>query len=197
MIEMEISNDRELMARMSLDDHEAFAQIYENYWKQMLHVAWSHTKDKTLSEDIVHEVFMRLWDNRHNKQIENIQAFLQTAVKYSVFAHYRKEKRRKELAVQNITYVDSVDDESVIDALFLEQYIKSVLDIMPEKSRLVFQYSRVDGLKNQEIADLMKISEKGVEANLTRALKFLRNQMKRDGLVLLLVYDVLKDYLPK
>lgn len=68
MKEMDIGKEKELMEYMALDDHEAFAQIYEHYWKQMLLVAWGHTKDKVLAEDIVHEVFMKLCTNRHNKQ---------------------------------------------------------------------------------------------------------------------------------
>ncbi|MDR2285351.1 MAG: RNA polymerase subunit sigma-70, partial [Sphingobacterium sp.] len=106
-------------------------------------------------------------------------------------------KRRKDLAAENVNYVEFVDNESDIDVLFLKQYIKEILNKMPEKSRLVFLYSREDGLRNPEIAKLMNISEKGVEANLTRAIKFLKTHMKRDGLALLVVYDVIKEYLPK
>ncbi|MDR2282666.1 MAG: RNA polymerase subunit sigma-70, partial [Sphingobacterium sp.] len=91
MTEMDIDKEKELMDRIAADDHQAFTQIYEHYWKSMLLIAWGHTKDKTLAEDVVHEVFMRLWTNRNNRQIQNIKAFLQTAIKYSLFAHYRKE----------------------------------------------------------------------------------------------------------
>lgn len=195
MLEKDKSDEQYLMERLALDDHEAFAQVYENYWKQLLQTAWGHTKDKNLAEDIVHEVFMRLWANRNHSEIKNIRAFLRTAVKYAIFEHYRKEKRRRELASENLIFVDFSDNEAEIDALFIEQYINALLEKMPDKPRMVFKYSREDGLKNAEIAALMNISEKGVEANLTRALKFLKAHMKRDGLVILLMYDVLKDYL--
>lgn len=194
MLDKDKSGEQYLMERLAVDDHEAFGQIYEIYWKQLLHTAWAHTKDQVLAEDIVHDVFMRLWANRNHSQIKNVEAFLRTAVKYTIFEHYRKEKRRKELAEENLTIADFSDDEAGLDAIFMEQYINALLERMPDKPRLVFKYSRRDGLKNAEIATLMNISEKGVEANLTRALKFLKSHMKRDGLVVLLIYDILKDY---
>lgn len=185
-----LQDEHKLLHALEHDDEAAFIQFYQHYWKDLLSIAWNHTKDKTLAEDIVHEVFMKLWENRNKQVIQSVGGFLSTAVKFSVFKHYRKEERRKNLVMENQLFNDPyVDDEAKINQLFLEEYINGIVEEMPERSRLVFKLSRTDGLKNPEIAAMLGISEKGVEANLTRALKMLRERMKNDGVFILLAVE--------
>lgn len=185
--------DQELLGLMSQSDQLAFTELYNRYWKKMLLVAWNHTKDKTNAEDLVHEVFIAFWDKRNERLIENVAAFLTTCVKYSIFKHYQKEKKRAALAQENYEFNETTDDEKKLDALFLKDYISGVVEQLPEKCRLTFQYSRVDGLSNAEIAEKMNISEKGVEANLTRALKAVKDNLKNTGLVALLSQEVVSE----
>lgn len=190
-----LDNEEVLLERLKRDDEVSFAHIYQHYWKSMLLVAWNHTKDKGLAEDIVHEVFMQLWEKRKDQDIGSIAGYLTTAVKFSVFKYYRKEQRRKELAQENNLFaITSIDDEAKIQHLFLEEYVKGIVEQMPEKCRLVFTLSRFEGMKNPEIAAILQISEKGVEANLTRALKTLKKHMKRDGILLLCLAQVVQKY---
>lgn len=185
-------DEAELLRRLRWGDHLAFTRLYQHYWKAMLLVAWNHTKDKVLAEDIVHEVFMTLWEKRDMREIESLAGFLTTAVKFSVFKHYQKEMHRQRLAGERLSFQDAGDDESKLDALFLQEYIAGLVEKMPEKCRLVFKYSREEGLKNAEIANIMNISEKAVEANLTRALKIIRKNMDQGGFMLILAPDLLK-----
>jgi len=176
----DLPNEKYVIKRFRKGDHVAFTTLYSHYWKPLLLVAWNHTKDKTFAEDIVHEVFMRLWEFRETIDIDNISGFLATGVKFSIFKHYQKEKRREELSELNLSKVSYSDAESYLDARFLSEYLEGLTEKLPEKCRLVFQYSRKDGLKNAEIAKIMGISEKGVEANLTRALKILKKAIDRN-----------------
>jgi RNA polymerase sigma-70 factor (family 1) len=173
--------DQELTDLLQADDHAAFTEIYQRYWKKMLAVAWNHSKDSVIAKDLVHEVFLSLWERRAVVEIKSVAAFLATAVKFSVFKHYQREKNRAELARENYEFTDITHDEHKLDALFLQEYINGIVEEMPEKCRLVFRYSRDLGLKNNEIAEKIEISEKGVEANLTRALKIIRGELKNYG----------------
>lgn len=188
------TDDLKLLELMAQGRQEAFTEIYTRYWKKMLLVAWNHTKDKAQAEDIVHEVFLSLWEKRKEKFIENIPAYLTTSVKFSIFKHYQREHRREHLAKINYTYSEIANDEEMLDALFLKEYINGIVEQLPDKCRLTFQYSRVEGLTNAEVAAKMNISEKGVEANLTRALKVIRGNLKNTGLLLLLSPSVWKDF---
>lgn len=185
-------DEEELLQRLRWGDHLAFTRLYHHYWKAMLLVAWNHTKDKRLAEDMVHEVFMTLWEKRGMREIDSLAGFLTTAVKFSVFKHYQKEKHRQELADEHLFFRETGEDESKLDALFLQEYIAGLVEQMPEKCRLVFKYSREEGLKNAEIAKILHISEKAVEANLTRALKIIRKNMDQGGFILILIPDLLK-----
>ncbi|SEO94775.1 RNA polymerase sigma-70 factor, ECF subfamily [Mucilaginibacter gossypiicola] len=173
--------DQELTCLLQANDHGAFTEIYQRYWKKMLAIAWNHSKDTAIAKDLVHEVFLSLWERRAAIEIQSVAAFLATAVKFSVFKYYHREKHRADLAKENYEFTDVTHDEHKLDALFLQEYINGIVEEMPEKCRLVFHYSRELGLKNNEIAEKIAISEKGVEANLTRALKIIRGELKNYG----------------
>jgi len=187
-------SDQQLLDLIQEDDRAAFTVIYNRYWEKMLLIAWNHTKDKFLAEDIVHEVFMALWKEKNNFRIVNVGGFLSTKVKFVIFKHYRKQHRRERLAGMNLNFSELSMDEEKLDALFLKEYINGVVEHLPEKCKLVFRYSREAGMKNAEIAEQMNISEKGVEAHLTRALKVIRHSLEASGLLLIISCEISKYY---
>ena len=182
--------DEQLAFSLKKGEQAAFTEIYNRYWRVMLAIAWNHSKDKAVSKDIVHTVFISLWERRDQIAIQNLPGFLAGAVKLSVYHHYQKEQRRSELARKNFEYETITKDEDKLDARFLQQYIDGMVEELPEKCRLVFRYSRQNGMKNAEIAAKMQISEKGVEANLTRALKIIRGGLKKYGVMLIVAVHV-------
>ncbi|MCR8560676.1 sigma-70 family RNA polymerase sigma factor [Mucilaginibacter sp. BJC16-A38] len=194
MISSNVFSDQELITLLQEGDHAAFTEIYTRYWEKMVLIAWNHTRDKCAAEDIVHEVFISLWKEKNNLQILNVGGFLATKIKFAVFKNYRKEQRRTKLAEMNFDFNDVSLDEEKLDALFLQEYINGIVEDLPEKCRLVFKYSRQLGMKNADIASQMNISEKGVEANLTRALKIIRNNLETTGILLVISNELLKFY---
>lgn len=194
MASLHVFTDQELLNRLQKGDHAAFTELYNRYWEKLLFIAWNHTRDKYLAEDIIHEVFMSLWKEKNNFEILSVGAFLATKVKFVVFKHYRKQQRREKLAETNLVFAKASLDEEKLDALFLKEYIDGIIETLPEKCKMAFKYSRYSGLKNAEIAAEMNISEKGVEANLTRALKIIKQHLETTGLLLILSAELLKRY---
>jgi RNA polymerase sigma-70 factor (ECF subfamily) len=178
--------DQRLTALLKKKDQLAFTEIYNRYWKALLAIAWNHSRQTAHAKDIVHEVFMSLWERGDQVDIQDLAAFLATSVKFRVFRHYQKEQRRTELAKEHYLFEELNNEPDKIDALFMEEYINGVVEEMPEKCKLVFRYSRQQGLKNSEIAQKLQITEKGVEAALTRALKIIRAELKNYILLTLL-----------
>jgi RNA polymerase sigma-70 factor (family 1) len=187
--------DDTLTSLLKENDHTAFTEIYNRYWKKMLLIAWNHSRDKAASKDLVHEVFMSLWERRHLVEVLNLAAFLATSVKFSIYKYYQRENRRAELALRNYEYNELTCDEEKLDALFLQEYINGIVEEMPERCRLVFRYSREMGMKNNEIARKIEITEKGVEANLTRALKIIRTELKNYGWMILITLHTIYTFL--
>lgn len=188
-------SDQKLTSLLKKSDQLAYAELYNRYWKKMLLVAWNHSHDKETAEDIVHEVFISLWEKRAVLALLNVPAFLTTCIKFSIFKNFQKEQNRARLAAKNYVFKDISLDEEKWDALFLKEYINGIVERLPEKCKLTFHYSREEGLSNAEIAAKMNISEKGVEANLTRALKTIKRNLNDSGLLFLLSAHVLKNFL--
>jgi RNA polymerase sigma-70 factor (family 1) len=172
----------------------AFTEIYNRYWDTMLAIAWNHSKDRAVSKDIVHDVFISLWERRDLINIQNLPGFMAASVKLSIYHYYQKEQRRSQLAQKNFEYEIISYEEDKLDARFLQQYIDDIVEELPEKCRLVFRYSRENGMKNSEIAAEMQITEKGVEANLTRALKIIRGELKKYGVLLLAIIYIYRSF---
>ena len=183
--------DVELIASLRGDDNQAFAEIYHRYWKKLLAIAYHHSKDKIIAEEIVQEVFIGLWNRRNELYIDNLSAYLATAVKLSVFKQYARQKRRNQKKEATADPLLTGWDEEKIYSRFLQQHINGIVDVLPEKCRLVFRLSREEGLSIPEVAQRMGIAEKTAEAHLTKALKVLKLRLNRPYLWVLLLACIL------
>src|SRR5882757_5422614 len=104
MLNYSLYTDQQLTSLLKDDDHVAFTEIYTRYWKKMLLIAWNHSKDNSTSKDIVHEVFISLWERRNAVEILNLAAFLATSVKFSIYKYYQRKSRRTELSRKNYEF---------------------------------------------------------------------------------------------
>jgi len=174
--------DADLIMSLREGNGDAFAEIYNRYWKQLLAIAYHHCRDKIIAEEIVQEVFIGLWNRRNELYIDNVNAYLATAVRLSVFKQYVRQKRRDQIKEQAADPIISTWDEEKIYTRFLQQHINGIVEILPEKCRLVFKLSRDEGLSIREVAQRMGIAEKTAEAHLTKALKVLKLKLNRPHL---------------
>ena len=173
--------EKELILALRSGSAAAFEEIYHRYWKNLLAIAFNRLADKQASEEAVQDVFLSLWARREEVSIGSLQAYLATAVKFTVYRQLLNEKRRRTLLHRNYHPSRPQFAETEIYGKFLEEYIRGIIETLPEKCQLVFKYSRDEGLTIPEIAKEMNISIKTVEAHLTRALKTLRGSLKKSG----------------
>jgi RNA polymerase sigma-70 factor (family 1) len=178
-------SDQELLEELRLGNRVAFTELFNRYWKKLLAISYTYTKDRSSAEEIVQEVFIGLWNRKEQLNIKTLEPYLATAVKFSIFKSIHQQKRREELAMLNYQTELVALDEEKIHAKFLQEYIDGIVEQLPEKCRLVFKYSRNDGLSIPEIAAEMDIAEKTVEAHLTKALKTIRKDLNNSGTFLI------------
>ncbi len=171
--------DQHLLAFLKEGREEAFTEIYRRYWEKLLAIGYHYTQNKEFAEEVVHDVFLRLWMQRGEVEIGSLPAYLGTAVKFSVFKAMLKEKRRSQIRARLPQSEIISSDNEKIEARFLRDYLQGIVENLPEKCRLVFQYSREESLSLAEIAARMNISQKTVESHMTKALKTLRHGLHK------------------
>lgn len=190
---MDVRNysDEQLVHSLEKGSAAAITEIYNRYWEKLLAIGYSHTKDRSAAEEIVQEVLINLWDRRQRLKIDSLPNYLAKSVKYAVFNSLRREKRRMDIAAQNfISPAYQLNDEK-IDLLFLEEYINGVVDKLPPKCRIVYKHSRELGQSIPEISRNLSVSEKTVEAHLSKALKAIKYSLQQFGLLILTVFFIL------
>jgi RNA polymerase sigma-70 factor (family 1) len=154
-----------------------FAEIYQAFWKKLYSVAYGHLHDKTLAQEIVQDVFVKLWLNRSEiRQVENTQAYLVTALRNKIYDHFDSvacRQKHYKLALQNFSEERNAVDDIVV---FNEgmSVISEELKKMPKKTETVFRLSKFHRYTNEEIAKKTQLSSKAVEYHMTQAIKKLR-----------------------
>ncbi|SMD04002.1 RNA polymerase sigma-70 factor [Pedobacter africanus] len=173
-------SDEELFVLIKQDNQGAFSTLFDRYWKKMLTKASSLLRSEDGAEEVVLDMFTNLWKRRHTTEIRNtIHTYIASAVKYEVFNQISGRKKKYPF-IEDVKPGPVADDatQQWLDFADLQQDLERAIAALPEKCRLVFKH-RNDGMKGKEIAELLKISQKTVEAHIEKALRTLREKFYR------------------
>lgn len=180
--------DKELLARLSHDDREAFAQIFHRWWDNLYQLAFYATGDEHISMDIVQDVFTWLWEKRAQYQIDIPGPYLRAAVKFKVSNHFRAGRVHAgfldHAAATHTTSINTAEEE--LELRQLQMIINKVVEALPSRCREVYRLSRDSGLSNKEIAAHLDITVKTVENQMTIALDRIRTAMASSCILLAL-----------
>lgn len=185
--------DEALVNLLRGSDERAFEELYLRYWQRVFRFALGKVASQVTVEDICHDVFLSLWQRRSQVQIINVEAYLIQAAKYAVINYYKSRiSDEKHLGL----YAESLPAarNETEDALYfhsLQQAWLAALDALPEKTKAVFQYSRIDHLSNREIAGRLRLTEKAVEYHITKALRQLKGDLKDFFVLFILMADAI------
>ena len=178
MTKLPFDSDKDLLADIANGDSRAFEILYRRYFSKLYGAAYKRLQDKALTEEIVQELFVSLWERRENLPIENIENYLFTSIKYLVIAQYKKNSLfEKYSSTLNLAENDDNFTEQTLAFEELNEAYQAALLTIPERCREVFLLKR-NGLSLREISEKLDISEKTVENQMTKALKMLREALK-------------------
>lgn len=187
------ANLETILADLANDDKHAFDKLYHLYYPKLYVYSKSFLKIDNGIDDILQEVFVKVWLNRQNiKKVETYNAFLYAITKNTLLNEIRSRLRSEEfradlfyksVAAEFVTQqaVEYADIKNRIDQLVLQ---------LPEKRRKIYLMSREDGKSNVEIAEELDISVKTVEDHMTHSLRFLRDRLRSLGLIFVLFYHL-------
>jgi len=169
---------------------EAFGVIYRQYWSSLYSAAYNYTRSRETAQEIVQEVFVKLWLRRKQLQVTTeAKAYLLGATRNKVYDHFdRLAVEQKHAAfLARHTPVSAHETDQQLAYAELSELVERQINALPSKTRDVFRLSRMEGLSIAEIARQLRISSKGVEYHLSKALKHLRHHLTELLMLLLLI----------
>jgi RNA polymerase sigma-70 factor (ECF subfamily) len=176
-----MQSDEENYRAIKEGNQIAFEMIFKTYYKPLCHYAYSFLNDKNEAEEVVQTAFIKIWEKKNELSVQSsLKAYLYSMVRngcLNVIKHEKVKQLHAKWHVQETERSRELVEEKVLSN-DLESKIYLAMKALPEQCRLVFQLSRFEELKYQEIADQLQISVKTVENQMGKALKIMRVQLK-------------------
>ena len=180
-------SDESLASLLHLGEMRAFEAIYKRYWRRLFIAAYQRIGSHESCEELVQDIFTGLWNNRGKVQIQCLQVYLHTAVRYRVIDFIHREMIRKAAMGQREPVIsDNCTEEDVL-LDDLNGALQKEISKLPTRCQLVFKLSRENNLSIKQVAHELGISEKTVENQLTKALKLLRMNLRHFTFLLLII----------
>lgn len=182
--------DETLLSRLKEGDEKAFTTIYIRYNKMLYVLAYKYLKDSFRAEDIVQQVFLKLWEARSLfAGAINLRNYLYTSAKNLILNEIRDNFSDMEKNYAVIQNTPEFEDklQSALEEKDLFQHFYKILAELPEQKRKICLLKIRDNLSNQEVADKLHISVPTVKSHYSQAIKLLRDKMGRLLGILLLV----------
>lgn len=158
----------------------AFEKVFKTYFRNLHAFAYTFMKDDIIAEEIVQNVFFRIWEKKEQLQIDDsLKAYLYRSVHNESLNHLKHLKIKNSFQLQYSGNMESSnqDASNQMVAAELENDIQKAISELPPQCRTIFQMSRFEQLKYQQIADQLNISIKTVENQMGKALKVLRSKL--------------------
>ena len=168
--------------RIKLGDEQAFELFFRKYYVRLCGFANKYFNDPEEAREVVQEVFTKIWEGKEDiDPEESLRAyFFKITRNICINKLRRKQVESKYIEIYKLVYVDKrgVSPYESLIANELNDNITAALLNIPPKCRRIFDLSRVEGLKYSEIAEVLGISVKTVEAQMSKALQILRLELK-------------------
>ena len=156
------------------DDEVAFGELFKLYYSRLLVFTESILKSREPAEEAVEDVFLRLWENRKVlTAVNNVNYYLLVAAKHKALDYLEKMKKQAIISLEDVDveFGDiAVNPENTLISAESVRIIQTIINDLPPRCKLMFRLVKEDGLKYREVADLLNVSVKTVETQMSLAL---------------------------
>lgn len=172
-----------LLKKIKEGDIKAFEQLFRAYHTPLCLYALSITGRKDIAEEIVQELFYKLWKERENLNVlRSLKSYLYGAVRNQSLQYceqflVRERHRQKVISAPEEVPASTPHDQ--LEYRELEEIINRTLAQLPERRRRIFAMHRLEGLKYKEIAERLSLSIKTIEAEMTKTYQLLRKEIEK------------------
>jgi RNA polymerase sigma-70 factor (ECF subfamily) len=184
-------DESSILAQVSGGDEAAFRKLFDIYRDKIFFIAFKITKEESSAEDVVQEVFIKLWLNRQKlRELDSFVAYINTITRNHIFSQLRRlateEVYLKDLVSSH--HPESKDASDVILYNELKKMLDTAVARLPPQQKKVYQLGKIDGKKYEEIASLLNISKDTVKEHMTKASASIKAYLVRnEGLLALTI----------
>jgi RNA polymerase sigma-70 factor (ECF subfamily) len=172
-----VYSEEDLIRLLRAGDEKAFKQIFDQYYRPLTFFALKYLKDNDEALEIVQDFFVRLWTKHQDLNITfSLKMYLFQGIRNACLNYIEASKvsqsRLRSYSAPEYTHDNALEKMMVAEQ---EELLTQIIERLPAKCKEIFLMSRVDRLSNKDIAQRLNISIKTVEAQMSIALKRLRD----------------------
>lgn len=173
-------SDEQLVCMVRDGNEDAFAELFHRHWDNVYKMVYSRLRERSVTEGMAQEIFMKFWDKRSKLEIDNFSAYLYSCVKHRCINYIESKITRKKHWKHYSGFLPKQDDSTsgTIALNDLREALEKGLNNIPNKSKIIFQLNRLEGQSVKDIAGQLNLSEKAIQYHLTKSVKELRCYLK-------------------
>ncbi len=163
---------------LNFNDHRGFTVAYNRFYLPLYYFTKKIVTDPEIAKDITADAFIKLWRQaQEGEPVQNVNAFLHTTARNAAINHIHTQKLHQDKK-KELYHLAEQDDRTALQMAEIKSelllYIQEEIEKLPSKARQIFKLSFIEGMKNNEIAALLGISERTVINQKVVSLKKLR-----------------------
>ena len=172
-----------IQKQLNAGEVAALEYLFHQYYDDLCRYTLVFTKDISIAENIVQDLFVYIWEHRETLEIHHsIESYLYQASRYKALNYQRDHcSRADKLSMLSEQYVGnvSVGADEVLEFKELNQIVNEAIDLLPDRCKQIFKLSRTEELSYREIAELMNISISTIDNQVHTAIKKIKTHVKR------------------
>lgn len=180
----------EIIAHLREDRIDVFEAIFRTYHPLLFRFCLKFVREKQAAEEIVQDVFIYIWDKRHQVKInKSLTSYLYTATRHRSINYLKLQYNQYHYDDEPLGMIESTHSAAsdLVEQSELTEILDQAIHNLPERCKMVFTLSRQAGLTYAEIAKEMDISVKTVEIQMGTALKRIRHHLQQSGFIWLTI----------
>jgi RNA polymerase sigma-70 factor (ECF subfamily) len=166
-----------ILSRSGEENKKWFRNIFNENYEYIRNYLYYLSGDMALSEDLVQDVFLQLWEKKDSIKNETVRAFLFTVAKNNFLKNRRRASYDLKFQASLFENTENKSPEYMLEMKEFDEKLQRILSGLPEKSRTVFLMHRIDGMTYKEIAKNLQVSVKAVEKQMSKALSVLNDKL--------------------